>query len=398
MRRIVVVGGGIAGAGAALALHKAGFGVELYEAYEDGAEDIGAFLTLASNGMRALAQVDASEAVARIGFPLTTMRVLDASGAELAHRPLGEAGDPLLRFRCLRRGELNAALQSEVVRRGIPVRRGARLVSFEEGADGGVTARFADGAVATCDLLVGADGLRSTVRRVIAPGAEPGYAGQKVFYGYAPAGTAPAGDPGCITMVRGSAAAFGYAVSPGGEAYWFARVGGEPLTAGEVAEGTPERWRELLVPLLRADATPAAGLVAATGGRIMVTNSTEMPLGMAWRAGRALLVGDAAHAASPATGQGASMALEDAVVLAKSLRDAPDPDRALELYEALRRPRAEHNITASGQASRGGPPPAPGATPPGPRRDRATPPPARPGDDALARLLDWDTGIWEERG
>ncbi|GAA3733723.1 FAD-dependent oxidoreductase [Streptomyces tremellae] len=394
-RRIVVVGGGIAGAGAALALHKAGFGVEVYEAYEDGAEDIGAFLTLASNGMRALAQVGASEAVARTGFPLTTMRVLDASGAELAHRPLGEAGDPLLRFRCLRRGELNAALQSEVVRRGIPVRHGARLVSYDEGAGGGVTARFADGTSVTCDLLVGADGLRSTVRRGIAPGAEPGYAGQKVFYGYAPAGAAPAGDPGCITMVRGSAAAFGCAVSPGGEAYWFARVGGEPLTADEVAGGTPERWRELLVPLLRADATPAADLVAATGGRIMVTNSTEMPLGTAWRSGRALIVGDAAHAASPATGQGASMALEDAVVLAKSLRDAPDTDRALELYEALRRPRAEHNITASGQASRGGPPPSPGPRAPGPQSGRGAPPPARPGDDALARLLDWDTGIWE---
>jgi 2-polyprenyl-6-methoxyphenol hydroxylase-like FAD-dependent oxidoreductase len=385
--RIVVIGGGIAGISAALALHKAGFDVAVYEAHPDGAEDIGAFLTLASNGMRALAQVDASTAVTAIGFPLSTMRVLDASGAELAHMPLGEAGDPLLRYRCMRRGELNAALQTEAARRGISVRHGARLASVEDGP-GAVTARFTDGSTATGDLLIGADGLSSTVRRPIAPAAQPCYAGQQVFYGYT-TGATPAGGPECITMVRGSAAAFGCTVSPAGETYWFARVAGEPLAANEIADGTSARWRELLVSLLRKDATPAADIVAATGDRIMVTNATEMPLGTPWHSGRALIIGDAAHAASPATGQGASMALEDAVVLAKALRDAPDTDTALALYEALRRPRVEHNITVSGQISRGGTSPS--------RTGRGAPAP-RPGEDELIRHLEWDTGIWTVTG
>jgi 2-polyprenyl-6-methoxyphenol hydroxylase-like FAD-dependent oxidoreductase len=380
--RIVVIGGGIAGMSAALALHKAGLDVVVYEAHPDGAEDIGAFLTLASNGMRALAQVDASAAVTAIGFPLSTMRVLDGSGAELAHMPLGEAGDPLLRYRCLRRGELNAALQAEAARRGISVRHGARLASVEEGPDA-VTAHFADGSTATGDLLIGADGLSSTVRRPIAPAAQPCYAGQQVFYGYT-ADATPAGEPERITMVRGSAAAFGYTVSPAGETYWFARVAGEPLAANEIADGTSARWRELLVALLRKDATPAADIIAATGDGIMVTNATEMPLGTPWHSGRALIIGDAAHAASPATGQGASMALEDAVVLAKALRDAPDTDTALAVYEALRRPRVEHNITVSGQVSRGGT-----------SRSRTGGAPApRPGEDELIRHLEWDTRIW----
>jgi 2-polyprenyl-6-methoxyphenol hydroxylase-like FAD-dependent oxidoreductase len=368
---------------AALALHKAGLDAAVFEAHPDGAEDIGAFLTLASNGMRALAQVDASDAVTAIGFPLSTMRVLDGSGAELAHMPLGEAGDPLLRYRCLRRGELNAALQAAAARRGISVRHGARLASVEDGP-GAVTARFTDGSTATGDLLIGADGLSSTVRRPIAPAAQPCYAGEQVFYGYT-AGATPAGEPERITMVRGSAAAFGYTVSPAGETYWFARVAGEPLAANEIADGTSARWRELLVSLLRKDATPAADIVAATGDRIMVTNATEMPLGTPWRSRRALLIGDAAHAASPATGQGASMALEDAVVLAKALRDAPDTDTALALYEALRRPRVEHNITVSGQISRGGTSPS--------RTGRGAPA-SRPGEDELIRHLEWDTGIW----
>ncbi|MCL7491714.1 FAD-dependent oxidoreductase [Streptomyces sp. MCA2] len=382
MTRILVIGGGIAGAATALALHKAGFDVAVHEAHPDTAGDIGAFLTLASNGMRALAQLDASDAVTALGFPLRSMRVLDDQGSEVAHVPLGEADDALLRYRCLRRGELSAALQAEVVRRGIGLSHGARLVSVENGADE-VTARFADGSVATGDLLIGADGLNSIIRRSIAPGAEPVYAGQSVFYGYTRSAPAAEGT-GHITMVRGSTAAFGCAVSPDGEAYWFARVAGQAVPAEELAHPVPSRWREQLVELLRHDPTPAAGIVAASTDGIMATNATEIPLGTPWRSGRTLIVGDAAHAASPATGQGASMALEDAVILAKSLRDTPDADSALSLYEACRRPRVEHNITASGEISRGT------RTPP--RTGRA-PSPQRPGDDALARQLDWDVDM-----
>ncbi|MFF7071920.1 FAD-dependent oxidoreductase [Streptomyces pseudovenezuelae] len=380
MARVLVIGGGIAGTATALALHKAGFEAVVHEAHPDSAEDIGAFLTLASNGMRALAQLDASAAVTAIGFPLTSLRLLDDTGTEQAHAPMGEVSDPLLHYRCLRRGDLNTALQAEAGRRGVTVRHGARLVSVEEGPDQ-VTALFADGTTAAGDLLIGADGLNSAVRRSVSPGTRPCHAGQYVFYGYTRTAS-PLGADACITMVRGSGAAFGYAVSPDGETYWFARVTGDPLPAEELAQGTPARWRDLLLPLLRKDATPAADLVAATGEELMVTNATEIPTGTPWRSGRILLIGDAAHAASPATGQGASMALEDAVVLAKSLRDAPDPDAALTLYETLRRPRVEHNITVSGNISRGTPTPSAAA---------------RPSDEDLARLLEWDTDLWAAR-
>ncbi len=116
----------------------------------------------------------------------------------------------------------------------------------------------------------------------------------------------------------------------------------------------------------------------------MVTNANEMPLGSAWHSGRVLLVGDAAHAASPATGQGASMALEDAVVLAKSLRDAPDPHSAFAVYEQYRRPRTERNITVSGGISRGTHTPS---------RAASADPGARREDDALIRQLAWDVPL-----
>ncbi|MEV3966812.1 NAD(P)/FAD-dependent oxidoreductase [Streptomyces sp. NPDC050698] len=375
MGDVLVIGGSVAGTATALALHKAGFAVTLHEAHPDAAEDIGAFLTLASNGMRALAQLDAAAAVTALGFPLTGMRMLDGSGTQRAARPLGEARDPLLRYRCLRRGELNVALQTEAARRGIPIRHSARLVSVEDGPDS-VTAHFADGGTATGDLLVGADGLHSTVRRSIAPTVRPVHAGEQVFYGRtadAP-GTAPTD---LITFVRGASVAFGFTVSPEGETYWFARVAAGPRPSRRTAHDTPARMRDRLVTLLREDATPAAGIVEATADDLLVTDAMELPKGMPWRSARCLLVGDAAHAASPATGQGASMALEDAVVLAKSLRDAPDPGTALTTYESLRRPRVEHNITVSGDISRR-------------TGTRPAAPAPRPGDEDLIRRLEWD--------
>ncbi|WP_229854174.1 FAD-dependent oxidoreductase [Streptomyces filipinensis] len=378
--RVLVIGGGIAGTAAALGLDKAGHDVTVYEAHPDTAEDIGAFLTLASNGMRALAQLDAADAVTAVGFPLTSLRLLDSQGAELTHAPLGEMADPDLRYRCLRRGELNAALQGEAVRRGIRLSHGARLVDVTDGPYG-VTARFADGGTAHADLVVGADGLNSTVRRILTPGVRPTYAGQRVFYGYSDA-TPGAEGTGVITMVRGSETAFGYAASPTGQTYWFARVSTGPLPAGAAAHRAP--WREELLPLLRKDPTPAADIVAASQGPVMVTNATEMPLGAVWQKGRTLLIGDAAHAASPATGQGASMALEDAVVLAKALRDLPDPQAAFTAYERHRRPRVEHNITVSGGLSRGT------RTPSGPAPVAARP--VEP-DEALLRQLAWDSPL-----
>lgn len=387
--RILIIGAGIAGSAAALALHRAGFAPEVHEAHPDGGEDLGAFLTLASNGMRALGSVAAARSVAERGFPLATLRLLDATGTELANAPLGEPDDPLTRYRCLRRADLAAALRQEVQRRGIPITHGARFRTLTEDA-GGVTASFADGRTATGDLLIGADGLNSAVRSVISP-AEPRYAGQKVFYGYTAGPVATASlEPvptATITMIRGSASAFGYARSPAGETFWFARVTGPRATTEEIATTTPDQWRAHLKPLLRPDSTPAAAIVEATD-RLMVTNALDLPLGLPWHTHRALIIGDAAHAASPATGQGASMALEDAVILAKALRDAPTTASALATFDRLRRPRVENNITASAALSAGRTPPARARDA---DRDGGRPPSLT--DDELRRQLDWTTPL-----
>lgn len=386
----MVIGGGIAGTAAALGLHKAGFDVTVHEAHPDTGADIGAFLSLASNGMRALEQLDAAPLVAGLGFPLAAMRVIDEAGRELAAVPLGEYDDALTGYRCLRRAELGAALQREVRRRGIPIRHAARLVALTE-SDTGVNATFADGTSASAELVVGADGLHSTLRARLDPDAAgPAYAGQRVFYGYTTDYDAPdpAEEPADrITMVRGSGAAFGYANSPAGETFWFARVPGPPATPEELARTTPAQWREQLLPLLRPDRTPAADIVGATAERLMVTNAQHLAPGGRWHSRRTVLIGDAAHAASPATGQGASMALEDAVVLAKALREAGPRTAALELYETLRRSRAEQNMATSAQLTASRDTAAAAAAP----RDSARPAPRV--DEELLRLLHWESPL-----
>ncbi|KAA9166359.1 FAD-dependent oxidoreductase [Amycolatopsis acidicola] len=363
MRSIVIIGGGIAGAATALAAAKAGLSPVVFEAHPASGEDIGAFLTLAPNGFAALRELGVADAVAAAAFPMTELSVLARTGEVVASRPTSDSFT-------LRRAELCRVLQTEAIGRGIPLHHGKRLVTVREDEDG-VTAEFADGESVRGDLLVGADGLRSAVRGLLDDSVVPRYAGQRVFYGHT-AKAAPS-EPGRMVMVRGSSVAFGYTVSPARETYWFGRTHGDELSPAEMAA---PGWRDHLVELLRDDATPAAEIVAATAEPLLVTNTWDLPAVPRWRTGRVVLVGDAAHAASPATGQGASMAVEDAIVLAKALRDTANP---LEVYERLRRPRAEANVAASARMTAG-------ATDTVPRVGSAR----RPADGAVERMLAWD--------
>lgn len=342
---IHVVGAGIAGSAAALALHAVGADVAVHEAHPDASTDAGAFLTLAENGVRALQAIGVGEAVRRASAPLRSMRVTDGSGTELASRPLGEPGGPGYRY--LTRARLCAVLQDEVRRRGIPLHHGQRLVATAD-EDGRAVAVLADGTRLRGELLIGADGLRSVVRTQLDPGAAPPrYVGSQIFYGTAP-GTPPDTSTDRMQFVRSTgtgSVAFGFIATERAETWWFARVKGPELTPDQLAAGTTERWVALLSDALSAEPDPRA--IVGAADRVLVTNAYDLANVRRWHRDHTMIIGDAAHAASPATGQGASMALEDAVALAEAIRDEDRIDAALAAYEERRRGPVEANTAAS---------------------------------------------------
>jgi len=343
-RTALVIGGGVAGPVLAMALHKAGITATVHEARTDPDEDLGSFLTLQVNGIAALRAIDAGSALDGIGFPTSSITFRSGTGKVLG--AIG-TGDPLPDGTVgitLARADLHRVLRGEAERRGITVTYGKRLMDVRESADG-VTALFADGSTASADILVGADGIRSRVRTLIDPDAPAArYVPVLNLGGFArvPDNDVP---PGQYEMVFGKRAFYGQAVAPDGTTWWFANPPRHTEPApGELAATSTEEWRALLMALFADDRTSAARVVAATPGELRCWATYDLPSVPHWHRGRLVLVGDAAHATSPSSGQGASMAIEDAVVLARCLRDHPDPESAFAAYVDMRRDRVERVV------------------------------------------------------
>src|SRR6476660_4771832 len=164
--RALVVGAGVAGPVTAMALQKAGFEVLIVEAHprDDGA--VGSYFTVSPNGLDALAAIEALPVATAEGFPTRRNVMRNAHGAVLGDLPLGTPladGTPAL---TMKRSRLTATLVDEAERRGIAVGFGRRLMTVVPDA-AGVVATFADGSTERADLLIGADGVHSVVRRVI---------------------------------------------------------------------------------------------------------------------------------------------------------------------------------------------------------------------------------------
>ncbi|MBL7256275.1 FAD-dependent monooxygenase [Paractinoplanes lichenicola] len=318
IRTAVVIGGGIAGPVAALALRKAGLEATVFEAYDSSADDVGGTLAVAANGLAALELVGAADAVRAVAQP-ADRQVMSVGGRTIT---LPGVAAPHV----IRRGDLHRILRD---RAGVIA--GKRLVSATE-HDGQVTAAFADGTTATGDILIGADGVRSTVRRLIDPHAPgPRYTGMIAVEGHSTAEVDVA--PGTITFAFGRRAYYLYWPAPGGGTTFGLNV---PRPAGFTTDDWPGLLREVY-----GDDSPGAELIAHAD-QLQVTGPLHiMPPVPRWHRGRLVLTGDAVHAPSNSSGQGASLAIESAIVLARCLRDEADVEKAFRTYESLRRPRVE---------------------------------------------------------
>ncbi len=322
--QVIVVGGGVAGAASAIALRRIGAEVTVYEAYRDPAGPVGSFLSLAVNGLRGLELLDLPP-VRDLGFEVDRQRMWSASGRLLGDTPRGRREGDTLRSVTLMRGHLVEALRDKALQAGAHIVTGERLVDATT-TPHGVRAEFSSGRTAEADLLIGADGIRSATRRILDPHApEPVYAGL-----YHASGTASGLglEPGRFNMIFARNGAFAHLTTPDGTTWWSAQT----------AAPTPPDPATVDLPHLAAlypEKQPSAILRAATHLHRPTIQHTlaEVPV---WHDDRIVLVGDAGHPVG--AGQGASMAVEDAVVLAGLLATSPAP-AALAAYDQARRAR-----------------------------------------------------------
>ncbi len=248
----------------------------------------------------------------------------------------------------LKRGLLNKGLREAAIREGVAVEFGKRLNDVEATPRRGVIARFEDGSEAGGDFLVGCDGINFQTRRSIMPDAtEPAYTGVIGCGGFTHTPGIPPSD-GVMHMTFGKRGFFGYQVTPSGEIFWFQNMIQKTGPDREELDAvSDDEWRGELLGVHRHDHEPIASIIRSTEGRIGRFPIYDIPSLPAWYRGPGCLIGDAAHATSPHAGQGASTALEDAIVLTRCLRDLPDAEGAFAAFERLRKDRVERIVAGA---------------------------------------------------
>ncbi|WBB70669.1 FAD-dependent monooxygenase [Micromonospora sp. WMMD812] len=317
--RILVVGAGIAGLAVARALRMAGFRPDVTEKLPPG-ESHETGLYLPGNAARALRRLDLDGPVRPLGHVVHRQRFLDAAGAPLCEVDLDALWTGVGECRALPRAELHRVLLTGA---GGAVRHGAEVCTLDL-LPAGVGVTFVDGTTAEYDLVIGADGPRSSVRTLAALGGPPRPAGQVVYRTVLRDGPAVTE----WTALLGQRSGFLVVPIGAGRVHCYADEAGTEAPADPVA-----RLRELF----GSYGGPIPEVLDALEW-VHVGITDEVELGR-WYRGRVLLVGDAAHATAPTLSQGAAMALEDAVVLAESLKVAGSVEAALVAYESRRRPR-----------------------------------------------------------
>jgi 2-polyprenyl-6-methoxyphenol hydroxylase-like FAD-dependent oxidoreductase len=321
--KVVIIGGGIGGLTTAIALNKVGIDVQIYERAPELGE-VGAGIALASNAIRALDVLGLANDLQASSVGARDGAIRNAKGNILASIPAQQLGSVAIVHR--------AELLSLLARRIDPERihLGRTFVHLEQNSDG-IKAHFDTGEIVPGDALIGADGLRSAIRAQLFPKSVVRYAG---YTGWRAVVNFPEPlPPASETWGRGRR--FGLVPMGGGRVYWFATNNapeGQRDPAGRIQESLAQRFRGWPEPVEEL-------IAAAREDSILRNDIYDLVLLPRLVQGRVALLGDAAHATTPNLGQGACQAIEDAVVIAASLKTAPRLEPGLLEYERRRIPR-----------------------------------------------------------
>jgi 2-polyprenyl-6-methoxyphenol hydroxylase-like FAD-dependent oxidoreductase len=342
-RRALVVGGGIAGPALALFLARSGLQPVVLEAYPPS-DEVGGGFQIAPNGLRVLAELGLADTLLAQGHPCTDMAFRNHQGRLIGVVRTARAG----RAVNVMRATVHRVLRDEAARRGIDVRYRKRLTSVVE-AGREVVATFEDGTTEVGDFLVGADGVHSRVRACILPGlAAPRDTRMISIGGFCAAGVTPPPDPadaGRLTFVVGPRHQLGYSKMSATQWGWWCHAHAADADEHAALMTMPfSALRDWMLERYRGWSAPTQDLIGSTEAWLR-TPIHDVPGLPTWRRGRVLLLGDAAHAMSPAGGQGASLALEDAMLFGRLAADSATPiEDAMARFESLRRRRAERMV------------------------------------------------------
>jgi len=324
--KIAIIGGGIGGLTAAVALARKGLPAEVYE-QAPVLEEVGAGVGLWPNAMTALEPIGLSGQVAELAVTVTRQGLRRSDGTWLMCFP----GDLMAQrwgagFVLVHRAELQQLLAAELGPSALHL--GARCTGFDDGHRA-VTARFADGREAQADVLVGADGVHSAVRAQLFGPAPLRYRGYTVVRGITAAGSVPLPADGTQTWGRG--ARFGLGPASGDRIIWYATW--NAAAGGKDEADTAARLRELF----GGWHDPIPAVIDATAETALIRNDIyDRRPTRTWSRGRVALIGDAIHPMTPDLAQGACQAIVDATTLATCLAAARDSRAALREYQQRR--------------------------------------------------------------
>ena len=347
--KVAICGAGIGGLTLAIRLAELGFRPVVFERREE-AEICreGAFFTLAPNGMNGLKAAGCYDEVCAGGVETTGIELCNARGARLGFADQADHENVFgASSITISRGGLAEILLKRARSAGVNLRLGTVLTALSSDANG-ARLQFSNGETCEADIVVGADGLRSTVRAQVFPAyPAPHFTGLIGTGGITQTSVPATG--GIMRMTFGEKAFFGYLVDTQHRAFWFTSYPADVPEDGRAFDG--KAYADRIRQMHADDPEPNRAILATVSSIDRTYPIFDMPELPAWSSGRAVLLGDAAHAVGPHAGQGASMAIEDALVLAAALEHDADHQAAFRRYEDLRRPRVAEVVRLTAQAS-----------------------------------------------
>jgi 2-polyprenyl-6-methoxyphenol hydroxylase-like FAD-dependent oxidoreductase len=332
---VLIVGGGVAGLTAAIALRQYGIDSLVFEQVDDVRKSqLGAGLSLGLNVARAFKHLGLLDELTQVSAPITHREFVTDKGKSLGRSPISPDGELVLGVLRPRFHEFLVDAVGEDL-----LQVGHKFLRFEQDSDG-VTAHFADGRTARGEVLVGADGIKSTVRAELLGASEPRYAGYVTRRGVLETETAK---DGLERIFLGPGRRFLYYPVGRWWVYWTAATNEPPggkQAAPEIKQTVLERFRGWPEPI--------ESLVRATDdSKTYLADTYDRDPVERWGEGRVTLLGDAAHPMTWDRGQGAGQGIEGAVLLARELARNDDRVAALRAWEAERIPRTASIVKAS---------------------------------------------------